>query len=82
MAESGLSLSFAEYERLVGAFLGYGNTVSAYTADQLVIVKDCIRGGERQSYDPPRSGQEPPHCWSFLRPVRSEERRVGKECRL
>lgn len=69
--ESTLSLGFPDFQRRVGAFLGYGNTVADYTTEQLQQVKDCIADSERQSYDPPQSQQEPPHCWSFLRPVRS-----------
>lgn len=70
MAESSLSLSYLDYRKEVGGFLGWGRTFESWSQQQLNAVDDVIASGLRQFYVPPLTpGQQSAHVWSFLRPV-------------
>lgn len=69
MAESGLSLGFAELKSEVGQMLGYGRTVANFSADQDTLVEAVVQSGIRRVYFPQAmEGVEPGYEWSFLRP--------------
>ena len=71
MAESTLSVTYADLQREVIYFIGWGTSVSGLTSDQLAMVNGCVNEGLRQFYAPPRlPGQAKAHRWSFLRPVK------------
>jgi len=69
MAESGLSLGFAEFKSECGQFLGYGRTVADFSSDQDTLVEAIVQSGVRRVYFPQAvQGIEPGYEWSFLRP--------------
>jgi len=71
MAESTLSVTYADLQREVIYFIGWGTSTSGLTSDQLAMVNGCINEGLRQFYAPPRlPGQSKAHRWSFLRPTK------------
>ena len=59
MAESTLSMGFADLQERVGHYLGFGRVVGNYSADQVLDVNAMIRDGYRDYL-----GR---HDWSFLR---------------
>lgn len=70
MAESTLSLTFAELKSLVGYFLGWGRTEGSWTTAQAADIAAFIKSGLRQFYFPPQLyDNEAPHKWRFLEPV-------------
>jgi hypothetical protein len=75
VAESTLSLAYADYSAEVGLFLGYGRGATkgdtAWDTRQTAAIESCVRSGVRQFYFPP---PVPGFCdtsydWSFLRPT-------------
>jgi hypothetical protein len=74
MAESSLSLGYADYLWRVGDFLGWGRGAALgdtpYTTTQQAKLDDCVASGIRQFYfPPPAAPNESPYDWSFLHPV-------------
>ena len=70
MAESELSIKYADLLAEVAAFLGYGSAPTAWTADQRTECDRYVQGGLRRFYSPPAvQGSEPGYSWSFLSPV-------------
>lgn len=70
MAESELSVTYADLLKEVARFLGYGSDSSAWTADQLEEVDGYVQSGARRFYYPPAAnGAEAGYSWSFLSPV-------------
>jgi len=75
MAESGLSIAFAELKAEVGHFLGHGRGGVAFadwearTPDPTTEVEALVQSGVRQVYYPPAlSAEIAGYEWSFLRP--------------
>lgn len=60
---SDLAVTFAEIRECVGKTLGYGDTSTAWTAQQISDIRRAIRKGLRTHYN--LSG----HDWSFLKPI-------------
>jgi hypothetical protein len=67
MAESDLSLAFAEIARAVGHYLGWGRDNSLWDAIQTQDFNDILRRGLRLFYYPPSGDEKPYYEWSFLR---------------
>ena len=70
MAESTLTLAYADFQAAVSYYLGYGRTVGSLDANQLADVEACIQGGLRMFYNPIDCGL-PRHEWWFMRPIGS-----------
>ena len=74
MAESTLSLSYDDFQREVGDFVGYGLAVGNWTSAQVAEVDAFIQSGLRQFYYPPAvEGVEVGYPWSFLKPTTTIE---------
>ncbi|MCP4899989.1 MAG: hypothetical protein GY906_23725, partial [bacterium] len=76
MAESNLSIAFADLKEVVGSFLGYGRggtnfaDWAAMDPDPTTEVESIIQSGLRRVYYPPViPGAAGGHEWSFLRPT-------------
>jgi len=70
MAESTLSVTYAELKIEVGVFLGFERDSQIWTNDETADVEAIIKRGLRQFYAPPPiTGQDAPYIWSFLKPV-------------
>jgi len=70
MAESTLSVTYAELKIEVGVFLGFERDSQVWSNDETADVEAIIKRGLRQFYAPPPiTGQDVPHIWSFLKPV-------------
>jgi len=68
MAESSLSLGYADFMRETARYLGYSPTSTDWTAAQLSELQQIVNSGYRQFISPPAiNGQV--HEWSFLAPV-------------
>lgn len=61
MAESTLSITFAEIKDQLGHYLGYTRTEGDWDSDQAATVAAIVKSGLRQFYRA--------HEWSFLRPL-------------
>ncbi len=72
MAESGLSVGYANLRKAVGYYLGYGQSVSDWSSntDKTAHVEDAIQSGVRQVYYPPAIDKSIlGYEWSWLRPT-------------
>jgi hypothetical protein len=74
VAESSLSIKYADLLAEVGRYLGYGRDTAQWSGDERADVDTAIDSGLRQFYVPPplpndRLGSFIGHQWSFLRPV-------------
>ena len=70
MAESTLSLTYAEIQREVARFLGWDRDPTNWAADNSTDFADILKAGLRRAYFPPPAGQgSVPFGWSFLRPT-------------
>lgn len=69
MAESGLSLAWAELKQSVGFYLGHGTTIASWSAAQVALIESLVQSGVRRVYYPPAMSPETVgYEWSFLRP--------------
>ena len=66
MAESSLTLAWAELKQAVGKFINYGSTIANWTAAQVTEIEAIVQSGIRRVYYP--LGAQGAHEWSFLRP--------------
>jgi len=71
MAESSLSIGFADLQESVGRFLGFDGDSTTWDTDKTNAVDRVIQRGISQFYYPPMVGGLPPHKWSFLTPTGS-----------
>ena len=73
MAESGLSLGYADFCSEVGFYLGYGRTSGNWSATQTTEIDNYVQSGIRRVYFPPAIQGLPPDMlgyeWSWLRPT-------------
>ncbi len=69
MAESSLSLGFADYRKRIGTHLGYGPTSGNWTTAQSDEITDILNSGVRQFYYPPPIQGLAYHEWTFLKPT-------------
>ena len=69
MAESTLSVGYADLRRVIGRYLGIGTTTTSWTATEVATVTDIMSSALRQFYFPPPVGGMVPHEWSFLKPT-------------
>jgi hypothetical protein len=70
VAESALSIPYAELLVEVAAFLGYGVDSGVWTDAQLAEIDRYVQAGVRRFYYPPAmEGVEEGYQWSFLSPV-------------
>ncbi len=70
MAESELSITYAELIAEVAAFLGYGSDSAAWDAPQLAECDRYVQAGYRRFLYPPSvEGAEDAYPWSFLSPT-------------
>lgn len=67
MAESNLSITYAEVRREVGHFLGFGRDPDTWSNTQLQDFGDILKRGSRLFYYPPTDGDIPYYEWTFLR---------------
>ena len=69
MAESGLSIGWAELKQAVGRLAGFGTTIAEWNAAQIATIEDLVQSGVRRVYYPPVTiPQISGHNWSWLRP--------------
>jgi len=68
MAESGLSLGWADFKQEVGYYCGFGHTSSNWSTDQESLVEAYVHRGIRRFYSPPAINGRV-HVWSFLQPT-------------
>jgi len=70
MAESSLSIKYADLQREIGMEVGYDRDSDNWTTQQTADVDHIIRQALRSVYRPaPIPGANLAHEWSFLRPV-------------
>lgn len=70
MAESGLSIAYADLLVEVGDFLGYGKVRDNFSEVQEKEIDRYVQAGIRQFYYPPAvEGVEAGYDWSFLNPT-------------
>lgn len=75
MAESTLSLTYADLRREIGRDLGFGRfpagdgTVQGWEPDQVQDVEDILKSTARLVYYPEPLDGRPQHRWSFLYPI-------------
>ena len=74
MPESQLTLKVADLQAEIGHYLGYGRGVpfgeGPWTLQQSNDIAAVLKSGLSMVYTPPPlSEKEPPHSWSFLRPI-------------
>lgn len=70
MAESELSVTYADLLAEVAAFLGYGSDPASWTDGQRAEADRYVQAGVRRFYYPPAGeGVEAGYPWSFLSPV-------------
>ena len=70
MAESSLSIKYADLQREIGMEVGYDRNPSNWTSQQTADVDHIIKQALRSVYRPaPIPGAAISHEWSFLRPV-------------
>jgi hypothetical protein len=70
MAESTLSITYAELKQDVAHYLGHGRVESAWSDPQVADITAAIRAGLRQFYFPPKIFENKmSHKWTFLTPV-------------
>jgi len=72
LAESTLSLGWADLKSRVGFFLGYGRTVASFTAVQEAEVEEFVQSGVRLVYYPTALSADATFAgyeWSWLRPT-------------
>lgn len=73
MAESGLSIGYADLQAAVGRFLRYGSTEANWSASQASEIDDYVQSGVRRVYYPPAVQGAPRDLvgyeWSWLRPT-------------
>jgi hypothetical protein len=74
MPESQLSLTIDDLKAEIGHYLGYGRgtpfSEGAWDTYQTNNINALLKSGLSQVYTPPAVSQnEPPHSWSFLRPI-------------
>jgi len=70
MAESTLSVTYAELKAEIGVFLGFVRDSQNWTDDENADIEAIIKRGLRQFYaPPPLSAEDAPYVWSFLKPV-------------
>jgi len=70
MAESSLTLGWADLKQSVGFFLGYGSTIGNWSAAQITEIEDIVQSGYRRVMYPPSVIQGAAgHKWSFLQPT-------------
>jgi hypothetical protein len=68
MAESGLSLGFADYQVAVARYLGWGSDSTEWSSDETDRIDEIIHAGLRKFYFPePLVQGEDAHRWSFMR---------------
>lgn len=70
--ESFLSVNYAELQKEVSFYLGFGRDTINMLAQNAELIDSIIRAGIRQFYYPPiLPGDKHQHIWSFLKPVSS-----------
>lgn len=70
MAESELSVAYADLLAEVAAFLGYGSDSASWSDEQRAEADRYVQAGVRRFYYPPAAeGSEAGYSWSFLSPV-------------
>jgi len=70
VAESTLTLGWADLKKEVGFFLGFGSTIANWSASQVTTIEGIVQSGYRQVlYLPAMQGVQPGYEWSFLRPT-------------
>lgn len=70
MAESTLSIAYAELIAEIGYVCGYGRTEASWSSTQASNVAQALKRGLRMFYvHPPVPGVQGRHEWRFLRPV-------------
>lgn len=80
VAESELSIAYADLMAEVALFLGYGADPSDWTASQKAECDRYVQAGVRRFYYPPAvKGAEVSYSWSFLSPVASLATVAGQE---
>lgn len=78
MAESTLSLKYADLLREVGHFLGHGGDASEWSSENRDLIDRCVQSGVRQFYYPPSvEGIESGYEWSFLNPTTTIVTAIG-----
>jgi hypothetical protein len=74
MAESSLSIGYAELRQVIANYLGLGLTVSAWSTTEVAQIELIIKSALRQFYFPPpiidEFNQRKVYEWTFLEPVR------------
>ena len=72
MAESTLSLTFAQLQVAVADYLGLGRTLANWSTDDTSRIDDIIKRGTQQFYlPPPIPGEKMSHQWTFMKPLTS-----------
>lgn len=70
MAESSLSVGYADLCAEVGFFLGYGRTSANWSVAQSTLIDKLVQSGVRRVYYPPAiDGQLVAQDWSWLHPT-------------
>lgn len=70
MAESSLSLGYAEFLAEIGYAAGFGRDSVKWSAEQASLVARILDDGIRQFYFPPAlPGETVPHRWTWLMPT-------------
>ena len=69
MAESTLSITYADLRLAVANYLGMGLTVGSWSVNDAAVIEMILKSGLRQFYFPPSVGNQPPYEWSFMKPV-------------
>ena len=70
MAESSLSIGYAELRIEIGFFLGYGRTIANWETAQATLIDVVFQSGVRRVYFPPSFTEIiQPNGWSFLNPT-------------
>lgn len=69
MAESTLSVTYADLKESVAHYLGYGRTSGNWTTRQTTNINDSVNRGLNEFYNHAMTpGMAVPHKWSFLNP--------------
>jgi hypothetical protein len=70
MTESTLSVQFTDLQIAIANQMGLGADSTGWSTAETAAIARIIKKGLRQFYFPPQINQnEPPHQWSFLKPV-------------
>lgn len=67
MAESTLALSYRDFQKEVGFFLGYGRTYTSYSTAQVLLIDDIIQSALRKFYHPMDPTENKHYEWKFLK---------------